>query len=184
VLQLADDVRGRMIRAVYKLLQVIGSETEPGQISLGFAFALIAGFTPLVSLHNLLLLFLILVLRVNLSAFFLGLAFFSGVAYLLDPVFHRVGLAVLTAGPLEGLWTTLYNSTLWRLEGFNNSIVMGGLIASLISFVPLLLLSNGLIRRYREHVLAWVRKTRIMRAIQATKFYDLYRSVSGWGGRP
>lgn len=159
-----------MIRSVYKLLRVISSETEPGQISLGFAFALIAGFTPLLSLHNLLVLFLILVLRVNLSAFFLGLAFFSGVAYLLDPLFHRIGLAVLTAGSLEGLWTALYNSTLWRLERFNNSIVMGSLIVSLLLFVPLYLASNRLILKYREHLLAWVQKTRLIHILNIMRY--------------
>lgn len=159
-----------MIRTVYKLLQVIGSETEPGQISLGFAFALIAGFTPLASLHNLLVLFLILVLRVNLSAFFLGLAVFSGMAYLLDPLFHRVGLAVLTAGPLEGLWTALYNSTLWRLERFNNSIVMGSLVVSLFLFAPLYLLSNKLILKYREHFLAWVQKSKLVHVLNILRY--------------
>ena len=159
-----------MIRAAYKLLQVIGSETEPGQISLGFAFALIAGFTPLASLHNVLVLFLILVLRVNLSAFLLGLAFFSGLAYLLDPVFHRVGLAALTAGSLEGLWTALYNSMLWRLERFNNSIVMGSLLLSLLLFVPLYLASNRLIVKYREHFLAWVQKTKLVHMLNILRY--------------
>lgn len=159
-----------MIRAAYKLLQVISSETEPGQISLGFAFALIAGFTPLVSPHNLLVLFLILVLRVNLSAFFLGLAVFSGVAYLLDPVFHRIGLAVLTTGSLEGLWTAFYNSTLWRLERFNNSIVMGSLVVSLVLFVPFYLLSNQLILKYREHFLAWVQKTKLAHVLNILRY--------------
>jgi uncharacterized protein (TIGR03546 family) len=159
-----------MIRAAYKLLQVIGSETEPGQISLGFAFALVAGFTPLASLHNLLVLFLILALRVNVAAFFLGLAFFSGVAYLLDPLFHRIGLAVLTAGSLEGIWTTLYNSTLWRLERFNNSIVMGSLIVSVALFAPLYLLSNRLILKYREHFLAWVQKTKLVHVLNILRY--------------
>lgn len=159
-----------MIRAAYKLIRIIGSETEPGQISLGFAFALIAGFTPLVSLHNLLVLFLILVLRVNLSAFLLGLAFFSGMAYLLDPLFHRIGLAILTAGSLEGLWTALYNSTLWRLDRFNNSIVMGSLIVSLLLFVPLYLISNRLILKYREHFLAWVQKTKLVHVLNILRY--------------
>ncbi len=159
-----------MIRAVYKLVQVISSETEPGQISLGFAFALIAGFTPLLSLHNVLVLFLILLLRVNLSAFFLGLAVFSGVAYLLDPLFHRVGLTVLTTGSLEGLWTAFYNSTLWRLERFNNSIVMGSLVVSLVLFVPFYLLSNQLILKYREHFLAWVQKTKLAHVLNILRY--------------
>lgn len=171
-----------MLRTVAKLLRVLNSETEPGQISLGFSFALVAGLTPLWSLHNLVVLLLVLVLRVNLSAFLLGLLFFSGLAYLLDPLFHRLGLALLTAGSLQDLWTSLYNSTVWRLERFNNSIVMGSLIFSLAAFVPFLLLSNMLIRRYRAHVLAWVQKTRVMQMFKASKLYHAYQSISGFGG--
>jgi uncharacterized protein (TIGR03546 family) len=171
-----------MLKAVAKLLKVLNSETDPGQISLAFCFSMIAGLTPLFSLHNLLVILLVLVLRVNLSAFILGITFFSGIAYLLDPFFHRLGLAVLTAGSLKGLWTSLYNVTLLRIEHFNNSIVMGSLLFSLILYVPLFLLSNQLIFRYREHMLAWIRKSRIMQAFKATKLYSVYRTVSGWRG--
>ena len=74
-----------MIRAIIKLLRVLNSEAAPAQIGLALAFALIMGLTPLWSLHNLAVLLLVLVLRVNLSAFLLGTAVFSGLAYLLDP---------------------------------------------------------------------------------------------------
>ncbi len=171
-----------MVRTVAKLLRVLNSETEPGQISLGFCFALVAGLTPLWSLHNLVVLLLVLILRVNLSAFLLGLLFFSGLAYLLDPLFHRLGLALLTAASLEGLWTSLYNTTLWRLERFNNSIVMGSLVFSLVVFVPSYLFSNMLIRRYRAHVLSWVQKTRLMQMFRASKLYNAYQTISGFGG--
>jgi uncharacterized protein (TIGR03546 family) len=171
-----------MLRAILKLLHVLNSEAEPGQISLALAFGLITGFTPLWSLHNLLVLLLVLVLRVTLSAFLLGAAVFSGVAYLLDPVFHRVGLAVLTAQPLEGVWIALYNSTLWRIERFNNSIVMGSLLISLALFVPTVLALNWAIRQYRARVLASVKRLRIVQALTATKFAQMYRSYSNLGG--
>jgi len=171
-----------MLRTIARLLKALNSETEPGQISLAFCFSMIAGLTPFLSLHNLLVLLVVLLLRVNLSAFILGLVFFSGVAFLCDPVFHRIGLAVLTAGFLEGLWTILYNSTLWRIEGFNNSIVMGSLFVSLLLFVPLYIVSNRAIHRYRKHLLQWVNKTRVMQAFRASKLYHAYQSVSGWGG--
>ncbi len=170
------------MRTIAKLLRVLNSETEPGQISLGFCFALVAGLTPLWSLHNLVVLLLVLVLRVNLSAFLLGLFVFSGLAYILDPLFHQLGLTLLTAGSLEGVWTSMYNSTLWRLERFNNSIVMGSLVFSLAVFVPFYLLCNLLIRRYRAHVLAWVQKTRLMQMFKASKLYHAYQSISGFGG--
>jgi len=171
-----------MIKLLAKLLRVLNSETEPGQISLGFSFALIAGLTPLLSVHNVFVLLLVFMLRVNLSAFLVGLALFTGIAYLLDPLFHQLGLAVLTASSLESLWTSLYQSVWWRLEYFNNSIVMGSLVFSVVLFVPVLLLSNLLIRRYRQHVLAWVQKTKIMQMFKASKLYQAYETLSGWRG--
>ncbi len=171
-----------MLRLIARLLRVLSSETNPAQISLGFCFAMVAGLTPLFSLHNLAVLLLVLILRVNLSAFLLGLAVFSGFAYLLDPVFHWNGLQILTAPALEGLWTSLYNSTFWRLTRFNNTIVMGSLIFSIAFFLPLYFLSNFLILRYRTHVLAWVEKTRLMQFFKASKVYQLYKSLPRFGG--
>ncbi len=170
-----------MLRATAKLLTILNSETEPGQISLAMAFSLIVGLTPLWSLHNLLVLLIVLLLRVNLSAFLLGTAVFSGLAYLLDPLFHRIGLAVLMTPSLEALWTALYNSTLWRIERFNNSIVMGSLLVSLALFVPTVLTFNWAIRKYRERVLAKVKQLRVVQALTATRFFQMYRSYSDWG---
>ncbi len=171
-----------MIKLLAKLLRVVNSETEPGQISLGLCFSLIAGLTPLLNVHNLFVLLLVCIVRVNVSAFLLGLGMFTAIAYLLDPLFHVLGLAILTAPALEGLWTFLYQSMWWRLVYFNNSIVMGSVVFAVVVFVPVLLLSNMLIRRYRQHVLAWVRKTKIMQMFQASRLYQAYETLSGWRG--
>jgi uncharacterized protein (TIGR03546 family) len=170
-----------MLKAIAKLIKVLNSDAAPGQIGAAVGFSMIAGFTPFWSLHNLLVLFLVLVLRVNLSAFLLGLAVFSGLAFGLDPLFDKLGLWVLTSDSLNGLWTAMYNRTLWRVERFNNTVVMGSLLASLVLFFPLLLLSNLLIRQYRATVMAWVQRSRILQAIKASRFYGYYKTVSGWG---
>ena len=170
-----------MLTILAKILKTLNSETEPIQISLALGFALIAGLTPLWSLHNILVLLLVLILRVNLSTFTLGWLGFSGIAYVLDPLFHVLGLHILTSGTLQGVWTALYNSTLGRLSNFNNSILMGSLIISLGLFVPLILLSNFIIKNYREHILTWVMKSRIVHALKASKFYSIYQSISDWG---
>ncbi len=169
-----------MIHRIAKLLKVLNSETDPAQISLAFCFAMIMGLTPLYSIHNLIVLFFLLLLRVNLSTFILGWLFFSGVSYLLDPLFHRIGLAILTTKSLEAFWTSLYNLTIFRLAHFNNSILMGSLLFSLILFIPVFLLSNMLIKRYRDHILAWVRKTRLMQLLKGSKLFQAYEAVSGW----
>lgn len=171
-----------MIRMLAKLLKVLNSENDPAQISLAFSFSMFSGFLPFFTPINLLVLFIVFALRVNLSAYLLGMAFFAGVAYILDPLFHVIGLAALSAAPLEGFWTALYNSTIWRIQKFNNSVVMGSFLFAVLAFMPLLLLSNMLIRRYREHVLAWVRRTKLMRMITASDLYHYYEKVSGWTG--
>lgn len=173
-----------MIQGIAKLLKVLNSESEPAQISLAVCLAMIAGFTPLYSLHNLMVLLLVCILRVNASAFILGFVFFSGAAYLLDPLFHKLGLWVLTQAALDGLWTELYGQVLWRIARFNNSLVMGSLLLSLILAIPLFLAFNMLIRRYRRHILEWLRKLKIVKILKASKFYEVYESAAAWGGKP
>lgn len=167
-----------MVRFLAKILKILNSETDPYQISLAVCLAMIIGFTPLKSLHNIVVLFFVLILRVNLSTFIVSWALFSGIAYLLDPLFHRAGLALLTAGFLEGLWTALYNIPIFRIERFYNSVVMGSLIISAMLFFPLYFLFKSLIARYRRNVPAWVRKSRIMQMIKLSKFYKAYTSLS------
>ncbi|MFP4040890.1 MAG: TIGR03546 family protein [Desulfosudaceae bacterium] len=167
-----------MIGRIAKLLKILNSETEPHQISAGLSLAMIFGLTPLFAPHNALVLLLVLVLRVNLSAFILGWLLFSGIAYLLDPIFHAIGYACLTATALEALWTSLYNLPLLRLTGFNNSLVMGSLLVSLVLFFPLFLLANFIIRKYREHLLAWIRETRLARILQSTRIFSAYKAIS------
>jgi uncharacterized protein (TIGR03546 family) len=171
-----------MLRLLAKTLKVLNSETESGQISLAFVLAMIMGFTPFWSPHNLIVLFLVLLLKANLSSFILGLVFFGSLAYLVDPLFHRVGFFLLTADPLAGFWTALYNTLPGRLDRINNTIVAGSLVISLAAAVPAFLLFNLLIRKYRERLMIWVEKSRIAQAVKANRFYRIYQSVSGWGG--
>jgi uncharacterized protein (TIGR03546 family) len=164
-----------MLRLLAKLIKILNSEAEPAQISLAICLGMVAGLTPMMSLHNLLVLLLALVIRVNLSAFILGILFFSGLAYALDPVFHSIGHRVLGSQALEDVFTTMYNNPLIRLTRFNNTIVMGSLLASLAAFIPMALLLNLVIRKYREHILGWVRKTRLAQIITGSRLYSIYQ---------
>lgn len=167
-----------MITLIAKLLKILNSEAEAGQISLAFCFAMVIGLTPLWSLHNLLVLLLVLVLKVNLSGFLLGWGVFSAGAYLLDPLFHRIGYSLLTASGLTGLWTSLYNVAWLRFENFNNTVVLGSLVISLLLFVPLLIISNLLIKKYRDHVLAWTQKMKLNQVLKSSKLYNIYQELS------
>jgi uncharacterized protein (TIGR03546 family) len=167
-----------MIHLMARLLKVLNSESDPGQISIALCLSMIMGLTPIYSLHNMLILLLALTLRVNLTAFILGWPVFTGLGYLLDPLFDRVGHTILMLPSMRGLWTSLYNITLFRIEYFNNSIVFGSLFISLILCVPLFFLVNVLVRNYRQHILGWIQKIKIVQMVKASKIYLAYQALS------
>ena len=168
-----------MLRTLARLLRVLNSETHPAQIAGAVSLAVIMGLTPLWSLHNLLILLLVLLLRVNLSTFLVTWAVFSGLAYLADPLFHRLGLALLTNGALHGLWEGLYHSPWGRLSGFNNTVMLGSLLAALVLAVVLFPVVARLVVQYRQRVRDWVRRSRLMTFFKASKLYRLYDGLRG-----
>ncbi len=172
-----------MVTTIVKILRVLNSETDPAQIGLAFSLSLIVGLTPNFGLHGLLALFLVLVLRANLSMFIIGVGLFALLSFALDPLFHHLGLFLLTMAPLQGLWTHLYNSPLWRLEHFNNTIVIGSLVVALVMFVPLFLLTVAAVQRYREHILARLKKIGVVRMIMAGRLYSAYQTLAKLEGK-
>lgn len=159
-----------------KLFKALNANQYPGQIALSFVLGMIMGLTPLLFPHNLLTLALVFLLRINLSAVLVSLAFFSGLAYLLDPVFNQVGLAVLQMPSLEGMFTNMYNDAFWRLMHFNNTVVLGSVLVSYALAIPAFFIFLVVIRAYRHAFLKWVSKFKI---IQLLKGSDKVKTVVG-----
>jgi len=168
-----------MLNSIAKLLKLLNSEGNPSQLSMGFVVGMIVGITPLWSLHNLLLTFLVFVFRVNLSAFILSFTLFSGIAYLVDPLMDQAGVSLLTLPAMHDFWTLLYNQPFWRLTHFNNSLTLGSLAISLLVAIPMFLISNLMIRKYRQHLLVWVGKSKLVQIIKGSRLYRLYYAVAG-----
>lgn len=168
-----------MLTLLARLLKILNSDDSPSQIALAVVLAFIMGMTPLMSPHNALLLLLVLLLRVNLSLYFLALALFTLFAYLFDPLFEWVGLALLQSDALRPLWTSLYDSSFWRLMGYNNTLILGSLCCSLLLSLPLFLLMRVLVQRYRQDVIQWAARSRLGMMVKGSKFYSLYSHIGG-----
>ena len=167
-----------MLTMIAKLLKALNSEASPSQISLAFVLGMILGLTPLWSMHNILVVSLALVLRINLTGFLLSWGVFSGFAYLLDPAFVALGENLLTNTDLKATWSSLYVSDVWRVTRFNNTLVLGSLLVSLGLAIPAFFIFNFLIRQYRDKIFAWVQKSKLMHMLKANKLYKLYSSLN------
>lgn len=161
-----------MVQYIVKFIRMMNSDRDPRQISLGFALGMVLGLTPITSLHNLLVLLAILFFRVNIGAAILSWMVFSGVAFAVDPLFHRFGLFLLTdVKALHGFWTTLYNAPLVPYTRFNNTIVLGSLIFSLFAFYPVYLGGRVLVVKYRETFLEHLKRWKIVQGFTASSLY-------------
>jgi uncharacterized protein (TIGR03546 family) len=172
-----------MVNYIFKLIKVLQSDVHPGQISLGFALGMIPGLTPVSSPHNLLVLLALLFLRANLSAAVVSWVFFSVLAYGLDPLFNRLGLFLLTGiGSLQGFWTSLYNAPLVPYTRFNNSVVLGSLVFSLLAFYPVYRGGCLMVLKYRETFLERLNRWRVVQIIKASSLYKWYARYSALKG--
>lgn len=167
------------IKLILKLINILNKDASPRQIAGGMALGAIAGLTPTASLHNLVVLVLVLMLKVNVTSAIFSWGLFALFAYALDPLFNKVGYHLLTGVPaLTPLWTALYNTPVVPWTRFNNTLVLGSLVCSLLAFWPLYFLLAWAVAKYREKVLVWVNKLKIVQALKASKIFMLYQSYS------
>lgn len=165
-----------ILKILQKLVSALNSEGTPFQVAAGVAMGAALGLTPLVNLHNAVILLVALLLNVSLAGFFLGWTLLVPLGFALDPLFDRIGSALLSSGALQSLWTSLYNMPIVPYSNFNNTVVLGSVVFWLVAFVPILLLAKFGVTRYRERVYARLEKTRFFGAVKASRLFQAYRA--------
>ena len=110
-------------------------------------------------LNNLVFLAAPIVLRLPLSAFLMAWICAIPVGFLLDPVFHGLGSALLSSEFLTPLWIQAANAPLVPFARFNNTVTLGSFVFWAAATIPLFFLSRRGVATYRgslERLLAGV----------------------------
>ena len=163
-----------LLNQIFTLLKLLNSETGTYQISSGVALGFVLGMSPSFSLQTLLVIFLLFVFRIQLGAALARAFFFKFVAFLLDPVFHPIGAALLEEPSLKDLFTQFYNMPIIPYTRFNNSIVLGAGVVSLLLAPFVFWSSKVLIEKYREKVVSKFKDTKFWKVIKSTSLYKWY----------
>ena len=95
--------------------------------------------------------------------------------FLLDPVFHRIGVELLQAQSLRPLWTSMYNTPLVPYTNFNNTIVLGSVVAWLVLLIPIYFAAKYGVARYRATIGERVKQSKFYKAITASQVYNWYK---------
>lgn len=162
------------LKFIFKFLSILNKDATPRAIAAGMALGFIIGMTPTLSLHNLVILLVIMVFKVNFTSAVLAWGVFSGVAYFVDPLSNRVGYWLLTLPGLKAMWTSLYNTPVMPWTRFNNTLTLGSLVLAVVLAFPVYLVLKVAVVKYREKVMAAVRKWRITGIIQSSRLFALY----------
>lgn len=165
-----------IIKFIQSLVKALNSEGTPGQIAAGIAIGACLGLTPLLSLHNLLIVGVILFFRVSVPGSTLGWLIFTPVGFALDPLFDTIGTALLAeASVLRPLWVTLYNTPVVALGNPTNTIVVGSVVSWLVAVVPIFFVTRFAVARYRATIYERYKNAKVFKAIRASKIYGVYR---------
>ena len=159
---------------ILKIIKILNSDTNPSAIASAICLAIFVGLTPLMSLHNLIILLCVLIFRVHLGSFILATFLFKLLGFALQSQLELLGLSLLQNQALESFWTTLYNTQFGRLSLFNYSTTMGGLFIAMLAFIPIWLLSVFLIGQYRDHLMSWVEKNKLIQILKGSALIRLY----------
>ncbi len=141
----------------------------------GIAIGSVLGLTPLINIHNLIIFSLVVLLNVSFGGAMLGWALFVPVGFLLDPVFHAMGLELLQAPWLRPLWTSMTNTPVVPYSNFNNTVVLGSFVGWIVLAVPIFFGARYGVARYRATIGEKVRRSRLYKAVTASQAYNWYR---------
>ena len=164
-----------ILKLIQKLIATLNSEGTPQQVAAGMAIGAVFGLTPLINLHNLLILGLVMLFKVTLPAVMLGWFVSIPLGFALDPLFDSLGQRLLDVLTLNPFWTAVTNAPVIALANLNNSVVLGSLVLWLIAVLPLYVILRWAVARYRATVYARVQKMKVYRVIKASKAYNVYR---------
>lgn len=163
-----------LLKQLFAFFKLLNSDTGSNQLAAGLAAGVILGFSPILSLQALFVLFCCFFFRIQLGAALLAAFFFKFIAFLVDPLSDKLGQMVLENEGLRPLFTDLYHMPIVPMSRFNNSIVMGSGLVGFILVIPLFFVFKALIAKYRATVVARYKQTKVWKAWSGTTLYKWY----------
>ena len=157
-----------MISYIVKLLKALNTNSHPGEIAHAVAIGMLLGFMPKNNALWYLLFVFFLFVRVHKGALLLAVLAASLLARLFDPLFDAIGYAVLTFSPLESVYAALLDIPFVAFTKFNNTIVAGSLIFSLILYIPVYILIRVLTISWRTYLAPALIRSKFMQAFYQT----------------
>lgn len=155
-----------MLKWISNLFKALNANQNPAQIAHALALGVMLGLMPKNNALWYLVLVFFLFVRINKPTYLLTMLVVSYFAWILDPLFGSIGYSVLTFKPCEGLFALLVDIPFVGFTKFNNTIVMGSFLFSLLIYAPLFFLGILFVKFWRAKIAPSFIKSPLYKAVQ------------------
>ena len=160
------------------LIKLLHSENGAGQIAAGLTLGFLLGLSPIISIQGLILIFILLIFRIQIGAAFAMSAVTKVIAIALVSPLAIIGEKILETEALTPIFTTMYNMPIVPFTKFNHTVVMGGLFFSITLGPILFFIFYFLVQKYQESAVEKINKSKLGKVIKASTLYQLYLKYS------
>jgi uncharacterized protein (TIGR03546 family) len=163
------------LKLLGKLIKLLRSAASPAHIAGGFVLGMMIGFISLRSLFAPIVIILIIILNVNVSSAIFAALLFRLIVFLIDPFLHSLGYWILVdVSPLKGVWSFLYNRPIFPYTPFNNAVVMGSFILSVVLLSPFFMRIKAIIRNYRDRYEDKILRWKVINVLRGSKLFRFF----------
>jgi len=166
-----------VLKSIGKLITALNGNVKKSQIAAGVSWGVLLGLVPLISPFGLVLLIVSFFFNHNHAAKIFGLAIVKILSFLILPALDDLGFWILTLDSLKSLFTTMYNMPFVPFTRFNNTLVMGGLAAGIVLWIPIFVLFMILIPLYRNNLAPKLRESKIVKKLAGTPILGFLDSM-------
>lgn len=159
------------------LVRALQGGADPRHLAAGLALGAVWGLTPKGNALSVVFLLLFFFFRVDKGLALVSAFLFTFIGYLIDPAAHSLGLSLLSAAPLKGLWTALYDLPLAPLTRFNNTVVLGNLVIGLALFAPIYILGKRLAVQYQANWQPRLARLPLIKAVTGLRVVQWYNAL-------
>jgi len=159
-----------MFSYIVKLLKSLNTNSHPGEIAHAVAIGMLLGFMPKDNVLWYLLFVFFLFVRVNRGAFLLTILVASLFARFFDPLFDSLGYAVLTFSSLKPVYAALLDIPFVAFTKFNNTIVAGSIVFSLILYIPVYIVIRIFTKSWRTYLASALARSKFVQALYHVPF--------------
>ena len=154
-----------MLNYIVNFIKSLNSNSKPSQIANSFCIGMILGFMPKNNVLWYLLFIFFAFVRINKAGYYIMLAIVSLFAFLLDPLFDMIGYWLLNLEFLRPVFAFLLDVPFVGFTKFNNTVVMGSFLFSILIYIPLYVLFFFGVKFWRKTIAPKFNDSKILKAL-------------------